>query len=74
MAQLKTGRDPFARGNVCKRKVAGLCDWCGYGRRIRGLPTDWVWQYYWVDDQGPRHSHDIKGKFCSIGCLNSYHG
>lgn len=67
--KLQTGRDPFARLSIRKRKHEHkkVCDWCGNANR-RG----WVWQYY-ADADSPRESGDIPGGFCSIGCLNAYH-
>jgi len=65
---IQTGHDPFARQTIRKRTVSGDCSWCG-STNTRGK----VFQYY-VDADSPRGSGDIKGIFCGIGCLNSYHG
>jgi hypothetical protein len=66
---MKTGRDPFARVTVRKRKHEWkkTCDFCGSTNR-RGF----VWQY-WVDGDSPRDTGDIPGGFCSVGCCNAYH-
>jgi len=73
--RIQTGRDPFARQTIRKRKVHPTnngcyvvmpsCKWCGTTERT-------IWQYYVEDDQ-PNRDHDIPGVFCGIDCLNSYH-
>jgi hypothetical protein len=67
--RIETGRDPFARKTVRKRKSLDhkTCTFCG-STGGRG----YVWQYY-VDADSLRDSHDIPGSFCSIRCLNAYH-
>lgn len=66
--RLETGRNPFARETIRKRKHEHKtrCDFCG-SSNSRG----WVWQYY-ADADAPRASGDIYGGFCSIGCLNAW--
>ena len=65
---IQTGRDPFARLTIRKRKhdYKKSCDWCGQANS-RGF----VWQYF-VDADSPRESGDIDGGFCCISCLNVY--
>ena len=71
---ITTGRDPFARRNIRKRLVHGTkCAWCGNRPYHKAFPRAGAWQYY-VDADSARESGDIRGTFCSIGCLNSYHG
>lgn len=67
--QIQFGRNPFARENIRRRRVPGECSWCG-NQNQHGKS----WQYYVEHDEGPRHDGPIKGQFCNIDCLNSYHG
>lgn len=62
-----TGRNPFAREDVRKKKVHTTdgCDWCGSDYK------GYLWQYYVVPDAG--RQNEIKGRFCGIECCNSYH-
>jgi hypothetical protein len=62
---IRLGRDPYARRTI---RCHGTCSWCGNTNR-HGR----VYQYF-IDDDNPRNSGDIKGVFCSIGCANDYHG
>lgn len=72
--QIQTGRDPFARQTIRRRMVHGAkCSWCGGQPYRGGKPRDGAWQYY-VDADSARESGDIRGTFCGIDCLNSYHG
>lgn len=70
---IQTGRNPFARHTIRKRKVpvdVYTCLWCGGVRQNkRGR---YLWKYYY-DADSLRESGSIKGLFCNIGCLNSYH-
>ena len=69
-------RDPFARSEIHRRPyqflssyLAGVrrsCDWCGQLNRRGGLYV------YSVESDSGRKS-DIRGAFCSIGCMRSYH-
>lgn len=71
--RIQTGRNPFARETIRKRKIYTpdfykgklCCDWCGNN-------TNTLYQYF-VDSDSRAGTTDIKGVFCSIGCLNSYH-
>lgn len=62
-------RGPFARQELHKRSVpaASGCNFCGSTRNGAKL-----FQYY-VETDGGRKS-DIRGLFCSIGCMRAYHG
>ena len=64
--RIRTGRDPFARHTIRKRKVSGNCSWCGCSKNGK------VWKYY-VDADSERESGEIKGAFCGVSCLNIYH-
>ena len=71
MVTIQTGRDPFNRWTVRKRIVhLAACTWCGQSRGEEN--NRYAWQYY-LDADSTRDSGDIKGRFCGIGCLNSYH-
>jgi hypothetical protein len=65
--RIQTGRDPFARQDIRKAPIAGVCRWCGQKNR-HGK----VWKYRIEHDAGGVTY--IIGEFCSIGCLNDYHG
>lgn len=67
--QIQTGRNPFARETVRKRKheYKRTCDFCGSTNR-RGF----VWQYL-VDCDSRAGVVEIPGGYCSIGCVNAYH-
>lgn len=69
---IQTGRDSFARQDITKRQEEGTCDYCG-GTNKRGKVF-----VYMVERDGVSAAYtrpqDISGKFCSIGCLNCYHG
>ena len=74
MSAIHTGRDPFARHTIRKRKVysdRSDCTWCG-GFRDNRHGDRYLWQYY-VDADSARESGDIHGTFCSLSCCNSYH-
>lgn len=61
-------RDPFARHNVIKQTVEGKeCDNCGQPGKNGKLFQ------YGIDPDAGKKSFS-KGKFCSKGCHNSYHG
>ena len=64
---IHTGRDPYARQDIRKTSVPGTCRFCGSQNRYGK-----VWQYHVEPDAG--RPFDIPGQFCSIDCLNSYHG
>lgn len=66
--RIKTGRNPFARESITKRQVDGDCDFCG-GKNGRGK----VYIYTVSPDSVGNRDSDIRGKFCGIGCCNSYH-
>lgn len=79
---MKLGHDPFARVTIGRESVAACgatCAWCGQVRRhvskLSGLavrsPT--LFRYY-VEDDARAGRNYFKGGFCSIGCLNAYHG
>lgn len=72
---IHTGRDPFARHTIRRRKVhtATGCTWCGSSRQNPKTAQAYLWQYF-VDADCTRESGDIKGQFCGIDCLNAYHG
>ena len=66
---IQTGRDPFARETIDKYRTDGECDWCG-GRNGHGGVF-----IYTVERDGLRtRPEPIKGQFCCVDCLNSYHG
>ena len=74
MNRICTGRDPFARHTIRKRKVripptGRGCKWCGGACTSPRGP--YLWQYY-VDADSARESGDIDGLFCSLGCLNTF--
>lgn len=64
---IQTGRDPFARQDIRKSSVPGRCTFCGSANRYGK-----TWQYRVEPDAG--RAYEIRGQFCSIGCLNVYHG
>lgn len=66
---IKLGRDSFARHDITRRQVDGTCSFCGCTNR-RGK----VYVFTVRPDSIINRDYDIKGKFCSIGCLNAYHG
>lgn len=73
MNRIQTGRDPFARHTVRRRLAPNtVCAWCGNRPHYKGVPRAGAWQYF-ADADSARGSGDIRGTFCSIGCLNSYH-
>ena len=69
-------RDPFARQELHRRPAQVLnaayygvkrtCDWCGNVNHRGGLYV------YTIESDGGRRS-DIRGLFCSVGCMRSYH-
>jgi hypothetical protein len=58
-------RDPFAREELHRRKCPSgtACSFCP-------SPARWI---YSVETDGGRNS-DIRGAFCTIGCMRAYHG
>jgi len=62
-------RDSFAREELHKEAVRGTCDWCGSQNRYGK-----VWQYRIEPDSVVPRSNEIRGRFCSFGCLRAYHG
>jgi hypothetical protein len=60
-------RDPYARSEVHRItvKTKETCRWCGNNCKDR------LFSYY-VESDGGRQ-HELKGLFCSIGCLRAYH-
>ena len=65
-------RDPFARTELHRIPVHTLqtCDFCGQARKIKS--TNLLYTYQIEHDGGRKES--IRGLFCSIGCMRSYHG
>lgn len=62
-------RDPFARQEIHRETIAaraGGCAWCG---NLAGNKRLFA---YRVESDGGRRS-DIRGAFCSISCMRSYH-
>lgn len=68
-------RDPFAREEIHRQTYrksdnAHLpkfgCHWCGNTNRWGNLFQ------YWVESDGGRKS-PIRGLFCTIGCMRTYH-
>ena len=61
-------RDPFAREEIHRRSegTSQTCHWCGQSR-----PGGRLFKY-WVESDSGRVSY-IRGLFCSIGCMRSYH-
>lgn len=60
-------RDPFAREELHREvvKTNKTCDWCGNNYKGK------LYQYRIETDGGTKS--EIKGMFCQIGCLRSYH-
>ena len=69
---LTTGRDPFARLTIRKRRITSKigCHWCGSPYHMK--PNVRLWTYY-IDADNPRESRDLKGAFCGIQCARAYH-
>ena len=64
---MRINRDPFAREELHRETVeASGCDWCGQRRRSGRLFR------YIVESDGGRSS-PIRGEFCSVMCMRSYH-
>ena len=60
-------RDPFARQEIHRTMdYRGRCRWCGGNRNGRRLFK------YHIETDGGRKI-EIRGEFCSIGCMRSYH-
>ena len=59
-------RNPFAREEIHKEPILGRCDFCGNQNKYKK-----VWKYHAESDAG--RTNEIKGIFCSLGCLNNYH-
>ncbi|MET4190607.1 MULTISPECIES: hypothetical protein [unclassified Bradyrhizobium] len=68
---VSVGRDPFARFDLERTQVEAPaymkgCDWCDNANQWRSL-----FKYRHNSDGGRKT--EINGKFCSIGCMRSYH-
>lgn len=64
-------RDPFARETLMREDVPTFnrnCDNCG-----SITSTNRLFHYYRERDGLQNTRSDIKGVFCSIGCMRSYH-
>jgi hypothetical protein len=64
-------RDPFARQEIERSRCdavhySGGCNNCGNLNGHNGL-----FKYRVANDGGRKN--DIRGKFCTIGCMRSYH-
>jgi len=67
-------RDPFARTELHRDKIRPAevsyakqsCDWCGNER------GDGSMFRYQIEHDGGRVER-IRGRFCSVGCMRSYH-
>lgn len=59
-------RDPFARHELHREKAPkdADCDWCCNKAK---------WHYYYEEDSLRYNRGDVKGNFCSIGCMRCYH-
>ena len=58
-------RNSFAREELHKRPAEkGECNFCGNNKKL--------WIYYIEPDSIRYRRNDIKGKFCSIGCMKNY--
>lgn len=67
-------RDPFAREEIHRLRVytRETCRWCGQRKQTPRTGKDFLYQYS-VESDGGRKS-DIRGLFCSVGCMRSYTG
>jgi hypothetical protein len=68
-------RDPFARTELRRVNTGekGTCDWCGVNTGTYVRPK-YLYRYLIETDGCPGRTHDIYGRFCSIGCMRAYHG
>lgn len=71
--QVKGGRDPFSRITLMRRKLyqCQRCEWCG--THAKG-PQARLFQYGYERDGLATRPEPVKGLFCSISCMRSYHG
>lgn len=61
-------RDPFDRTELHRETVtANSCDYCGNGR-----PKSTKLFSYWTESDAGR-KFPIKGVFCSVSCMRTYH-
>ena len=65
--------DAFARESILRETVSvrsgRTCEWCGGIRKNQTL-----FQYFIEPDSYGSSRNEIKGLFCSIGCMRTYHG
>ena len=67
---IKVGHDGMARIETKREtvKTTETCSFCGQNNKGR------LYRYYTTsDDSLWSRKNYLKGKFCSIGCCNSYH-
>lgn len=77
--RIQTGRDPFARETIGKKRVyltlnhVTGCTECGF-RKTTKTGREFLYKYT-VDRDGIYNNlSEISGLFCGVDCLNSYHG
>jgi len=59
-------RNSFARYELHKESAGtGECDWCGSEKKL--------YHYYIEPDRIAYKRDEIKGNFCCVGCMRSYH-
>lgn len=68
---IQLSHDGFARESLLRDSVeiSRSCDWCG-GKRKNGK----LFAYRVQGDSFGARSSQIKGLFCSVNCMRSYHG
>jgi hypothetical protein len=66
---VQLGSDPFSRETLVRetrREIPRGCDWCGRRRKS--------WSLYAYGQQSPMGRVNwIRGLFCSVGCMRTYH-
>lgn len=70
MPWTQISRDPYARTTLLRRIVRGLglkCGWCGGTLHLGRL-----FEYAVQADDSTR-INPIKGRFCSVSCMRTYH-
>jgi hypothetical protein len=68
-------RDPFARQELVRRVVRDgdwECDWCGMSRYRKGQPAG-LFEYGFDPDLMTGRVNWMKGRFCCVACLKTYH-
>ena len=69
METVQISHDAFARHAIRRELIRwqGGCSWCGQNWKGR------LFAYYVERDDRPGRLERIKGLFCSIGCMRTYH-